>query len=161
MQGLELNPQTGDIWNTEMGPRGGDELNRLVRGGNYGWPVFTTGVNYDGRPVNVAEKLGIELDPDDAEFPVVDMTPSTRYSQVSSSIRAGNSPHGTAASSPARCGPRICCAWKSRDDRVVATEILIENLARFRDIELGPNGELYVLLENKGGSQIVRLVPAD
>ena len=76
VQGLEYNPRTGDLWNTEMGPRGGDELNRLVAGGNYGWPVFTSGVNYDGRPVNVADKLGIELAEGDAEFPVVDMTPS-------------------------------------------------------------------------------------
>ncbi|MDH4022137.1 MAG: PQQ-dependent sugar dehydrogenase, partial [Gammaproteobacteria bacterium] len=63
VQGLEFNPQTGEMWSTEMGPRGGDELNRLLPGRNYGWPIFTSGVNYDGRPINVAKALGITLEP--------------------------------------------------------------------------------------------------
>jgi glucose/arabinose dehydrogenase len=141
-----------------MGPRGGDELNRLLPGGNYGWPVFTTGVNYDGRPVDVAEKLGIELDRSDAEFPVVDMTPSPA---ISSFIFYD--------------GPEFP-EWKNNiiigtlratdlmrmevvDDKVVHTEKLLEDLARFRDIEMGPNGELYILLEHATGGQIIRLVP--
>jgi glucose/arabinose dehydrogenase len=158
VQGLEFNPETEQHWNTEMGPRGGDELNRLLPGGNYGWPVFTTGVNYDGRPVDVAEKLGIELDRGDAEFPVVDMTPSPA---ISSFIFYD--------------GPEFP-EWKNNiiigtlratdlmrmevvDDKVVHTEKLLEDLARFRDIEMGPNGELYILLEHATGGQIIRLVP--
>jgi glucose/arabinose dehydrogenase len=72
VQGLEFNPLTGEHWLTEMGPRGGDELNRLEKGGNFGWPLFTTGVNYDGRPVNAAEMLDIHLKPEATIFPVVD-----------------------------------------------------------------------------------------
>jgi len=158
VQGLEFNPQTGQHWNTEMGPRGGDELNRLVPGGNYGWPVFTSGVNYDGRPVNVAAKLGIELDPDDAEFPVVDMTPSpaissfifydgTEFPDWSNNIIVGT------------LRATDLLRMEVVDDQVVHTETLLEDLARFRDIEIGPGGELYVLLENAAGSQIIRLVP--
>ncbi|MDP6437155.1 MAG: PQQ-dependent sugar dehydrogenase [Gammaproteobacteria bacterium] len=158
-QGLEYNPKTGDHWETEMGPRGGDELNRLIRGGNYGWPVFTSGVNYDGRPVDVADKLGIELDPDDAEFPVVDWTPAIAIS----SFIFYDSPEF-----PGWNGNIIAGTLRATDllrmevvgNSVVHTEMLLENLARFRDIELGPNGELYVLLENKAGSQIIRITPA-
>jgi len=159
VQGLEFNPKTGDLWNTEMGPRGGDELNRLVPGGNYGWPVFTSGVNYDGRPVNVAKKLGIELDPEDAEFPVVDMTPSPA---ISSFI------FYTGEEFPAWKDNIIVGTLRATDllrmevvdNQVVHTETLLKDLARFRDIELGPNGELYILLEHATGSQIIRLMPA-
>lgn len=160
VQGLEYNPQTGDLWNTEMGPRGGDELNRLVPGGNYGWPVFTTGVNYDGRPVNVADKLGIELAEEDALFPVVDMTPSPA---ISSFIfyDADEFPEwrGNIIAGTLRATDLL--RMEVVDNEVVHTEMLLTDLARFRDIELGPNGELYVLLEHKAGSQIIRLTPTE
>jgi glucose/arabinose dehydrogenase len=158
VQGLEFNPQTGDLWNTEMGPRGGDELNRLVPGGNYGWPVFTTGVNYDGRPVNVAGKLGIELDADDAEFPVVDMTPSPAIS----SFIFYNSPEFPDWKNNIIVGTLRATdllRMEVVDNQVVHTEMLLEDLARFRDIEMGPSDQLYVLLEHATESQIIRLVP--
>jgi glucose/arabinose dehydrogenase len=159
-QGLEFNPRTGDVWETEMGPRGGDELNRLVKGGNFGWPVFTTGVNYDGRPVNVADKLGIVLAEEDAEFPVVDWTPAIAISSFI--IYQGNE-------FPQWNGNIIAGTLRATDllrmeiagNKVVHTEVLLEDLARFRDIEQGPNGELYILLEHATGSQIIRLHPAD
>ncbi len=159
VQGLEFNPATGELWNTEMGPRGGDELNRLVPGGNYGWPVFTSGVNYDGRPVNVADKLGIELRREDAVFPVVDMTPSPAissfvfYTGTEFPGWRGNIIAGTLRATD-------LLRWEIVNNRVVHTETLLTDLARFRDIELGPHGELYILLENAAGSRIVRLVPA-
>jgi glucose/arabinose dehydrogenase len=158
VQGLEFNPQTGDLWNTEMGPRGGDELNRLVPGGNYGWPVFTTGVNYDGRPVDVAGKLGIELDADEAEFPVVDMTPSPAIS----SFIFYNSPEFPGWKSNIIVGTLRATdllRMEVVDNQVVHTEMLLEDLARFRDIEIGPSGQLYVLLEHATESQIIRLMP--
>jgi glucose/arabinose dehydrogenase len=158
VQGLEFNPQTGEHWNTEMGPRGGDELNRLVPGGNYGWPIFTSGVNYDGRPVDVADKLGIELDPDDAEFPVVDMTPSPA---ISSFIfyEGSEFPDWNNNIIVGTLRATDLLRMEVVDDQVVHTETLLKDLARFRDIEIGPSGELYVLLENAAGSQIIRLVP--
>ena len=158
LQGLELNSQTGQLWSTEMGPRGGDELNRLAPGSNYGWPVFTTGVNYDGRPVDGADKLGIDLDPEDAEFPVVDWTPAIAIS----SFIFYDSPefpewNGNIIAGTLRATDLL--RMEVIDDEVVHVEMLLENLARFRDIEIGPGGELYVLLENKTGSQIIRLTP--
>jgi glucose/arabinose dehydrogenase len=49
-QGLATHPESGALWNTEMGPRGGDEVNRIVRGGNYGWPLYTNGLDYNAEP---------------------------------------------------------------------------------------------------------------
>ncbi|MFQ5635792.1 MAG: PQQ-dependent sugar dehydrogenase [Gammaproteobacteria bacterium] len=156
VQGLEFDSRTGRLWNTEMGPRGGDELNRLVPGGNYGWPVFTSGVNYDGRPVDVADKLGIELEPADAVFPVVDMTPSPAISSfIFYSGREFPGWNNSIIAGTLRATDLL--RMEIEDDRVVHTEVLLENLARFRDIELGPGGELYVLLEHASGGQIVRL----
>jgi glucose/arabinose dehydrogenase len=159
-QGLEFNAETGDHWETEMGPRGGDELNRLVRGGNFGWPIFTSGVNYDGRPVDVADKLGIELMKEDAEFPVVEWTPAVAissfifYDSPEFANWNGNIIVGTLRATD-------LLRMEVVNDEVVHKEVLLENLARFRDIEIGFNGELYILLENKAGSQIIRLLPAD
>jgi len=158
-QGLAFDPQTGDHWNSEMGPRGGDELNHLVAGGNYGWPVYTSGVNYDGRPVNVAKKMGIELAEEDAIFPVLDMTPSPA---ISSFIFYDSDEFLQWKNNIIIGTLRATDLWRLEivDNKVVHKEVLLENLARFRDIEPGPNGELYILLEHKTDSQIVRLVPS-
>jgi glucose/arabinose dehydrogenase len=159
VQGLEFNPQTGELWSTEMGPRGGDELNRLLPGRNYGWPLFTSGVNYDGRPINVAKALGITLEPREAEFPVVDMTPSPAissfifYQGTEFPGWKNNIIVGTLRATD-------LLRMELVDNRVVHTETLLKDLARFRDIESGPAGELYVLLENATDSRIIRLLPA-
>jgi glucose/arabinose dehydrogenase len=115
-------------------------------------------VNYDGRPVNVAGKLGIELDPDDAEFPVVDMTPSPA---ISSFIFYTGSefPHWNNNIIVGTLRATDLLRMEVVDNQVIHTETLLEDLARFRDIEIGPGGELYVLLENAAGSQIIRLAP--
>lgn len=51
-QGLALHPETGEIWESEHGPRGGDEVNIIIRGANYGWPTYSIGVNYDGTTIS-------------------------------------------------------------------------------------------------------------
>jgi glucose/arabinose dehydrogenase len=159
VQGLEFDAATRQLWSTEMGPRGGDELNRLVRGGNYGWPVFTSGINYDGRPVDGAKKLGIQLDAQDAIFPVLDVTPAQALSSFIF-YRGKEFPqwHGNILLGTLRATDLL--RLELQGDKVVHTEVLLKDLARFRDIALGPKGELYVLLENAAGSQIVRLRPA-
>ncbi|MEO7599953.1 MAG: PQQ-dependent sugar dehydrogenase, partial [Opitutus sp.] len=69
-QGLTIDPRNGDVWETEHGPRGGDELNRIQRGKNYGWPIITSGMNYDGTPISdKTEAPGMEQ-------PVINWTPS-------------------------------------------------------------------------------------
>jgi glucose/arabinose dehydrogenase len=158
VQGLEYDRETRQLWSTEMGPRGGDELNRLLRGRNYGWPLFTSGVNYDGRPINVSRALGITLKAEDVEFPVVDMTPARAISSFVVYRGAafpgwnGNIIVGTLRATD-------LLRMEVADNKVVHTETLLENLARFRDIEVGPRGELYILLENSTGSRIIRLAP--
>src|SRR5690606_5974933 len=69
-QGLVAQPESGLIWETEHGPRGGDELNIITKGENYGWPIVTHGMNYNGTPITeVTEKEGIKS-------PVIHWTPS-------------------------------------------------------------------------------------
>ncbi|MDG1462172.1 MAG: PQQ-dependent sugar dehydrogenase, partial [Gammaproteobacteria bacterium] len=155
-QGLNVDPATGDMWNSEMGPRGGDELNHLIKGGNYGWPVYTKGVNYDGRPVNVAKKLGLELAEADAEFPVVDWTPAVA---ISNFIFYEGKPfkkwNGDIIVGTLRATDLL--RMEVKDNNVVRTEVLLENLARFRDIDIDPDGNILLLLENNAGSMIIRL----
>lgn len=157
-QGLEYDPATGDLWGTEMGPRGGDEVNRLLPGRNYGWPLYSKGVNYDGTPVAYGGLLGIEVDPADIEQPVVDLTPSPAVSSLT--VYAGDA-------FPGWRGNLIVGTLKGADLRrmvvadhkVIHVETLLRDLARVRDVESGPGGELYLLLEHAAGGRIVRLVP--
>ncbi|MDH5254417.1 MAG: PQQ-dependent sugar dehydrogenase [Gammaproteobacteria bacterium] len=157
-QGLEWNARTREAWNTEMGPRGGDELNRLLPGRNYGWPLITSGVNYDGRPVDVSKALGITLDPKDAEFPVLDMTPAQGISSfIFYTGRAFPKWRNNVIVGTLRATDLL--RLEIRDNKVIHSEVLLEDLARFRDVEMGPGGVIYVLLENAAGSRIIRLVP--
>jgi glucose/arabinose dehydrogenase len=61
-QGIALHPVTGDLWQSEHGPRGGDEINRVQAGKNYGWPVITYGIEYSGEPIGdaIQQKEGME-----------------------------------------------------------------------------------------------------
>ena len=157
-QGLEFNIQTRQLWGTEMGPRGGDEVNLLLPGRNYGWPLYSKGVDYDGTPVEYWRELGIEFDPDEIEQPVVDLTPSPAVSSFI--IYDGEA-------FPEWQDNLIVGSLKATElyrivldgDRHVHSEILLEDLARIRDVEAGPEGMIYLLLEHASGSQIVRLMP--
>ena len=156
-QGLEFDPATDKLWGTEMGPRGGDELNLLMPGRNYGWPLYSKGVDYDGTPVEYWKELGIEFDLEDIEQPVVDLTPSPAVSSFI--IYAGDA-------FPGWQGSFLVGSLKAtelyrfviEDDKLVHTELLIEGLARIRDIEMAPDGSILLLLEHGSGSQIVRMV---
>lgn len=79
-QGLEFDLQTRTLWGSEMGPRGGDEVNLLRPGRNYGWPLYSKGVDYDGTPVEYWKELNIEFSLASIEQPVVDLTPSPAVS---------------------------------------------------------------------------------
>ncbi|MEM7000592.1 MAG: PQQ-dependent sugar dehydrogenase [Pseudomonadota bacterium] len=159
-QGLEVDFTTGRVWGTEMGPRGGDEVNWLRPGLNYGWPLYSLGVDYDGTPVEYWKDLGIEFDLEDIEQPVVDFTPSPAISSFI--IYGGNQfaawqNHFLVGSLKATELYRLVI----EGDELVEKELLIGNLARIRDIEADAHGLIYLLLEHEAGSQIVRLVPAN
>ncbi len=157
-QGLEFDERTGELWGTEMGPRGGDEVNHLRPGRNFGWPLTSKGVDYDGTPVEYGKDLGITFDLKDIEQPVVDLTPSPAVSSFV--IYRG-------AAFPTWQDDLIVGSLKATElyrfeldgDKLVHTEVLLKDLARIRDVAVGPGGVLYLLLEHESGSRIVRLVP--
>ena len=159
-QGLEFEPVTGTVWSTEMGPRGGDELNLLKPGRNYGWPLYSLGLNYDGEPVNYGEWLDITFDLNDIEQPVVDFTPAPA---VSSFIfyQGDKFPRWRRnALITSLKGSELYRVELDENHELVRSEVLLSRLARIRDIETGPDGNVYLLLEHKSGGQILRLVPA-
>ena len=142
-----------------MGQRGGDEVNLLSRGKNYGWPLISKGMNYDGTPVDYGKRSASQFDPNDIVQPVVDLTPSPAVSSfVFYDGRAfpkwrQNMLVGTLKATELY---RIVL----EGDRAVHRETLLKGLGRIRDIEVGADGYVYLLLEQAQGSRIVRLVPA-
>jgi glucose/arabinose dehydrogenase len=156
-QGLAVHPRTGELWETEHGPRGGDELNFIRPGYNYGWPVITHGMNYNGTPISpLTEKEGLEQ-------PVIHWTPSIAVSPIR--FYAGDAfpkwKHhlflGTLAQQELR-------RFEVKGDRVVHQELIFKGLGRVRDMITGPDGALYVALEIPGPDTpdcIIRLVPAE
>ncbi len=159
-QGLEFDPSTGRLWSTEMGPRGGDELNLLRPGRNYGWPLTSKGVDYDGTPVEYGKDLGIAVDLATIEQPVVDLTPSPAVSSFAF-YRGEAFPGWRGHALVGTLKATELYRWVLDGDRVVHRETLLSGLARIRDVEIGPDGLPYLLLEHASGGRVVRLVPAD
>ena len=159
-QGLEFNTKTGQLWGTEMGPRGGDEVNLLIAGRNYGWPLYSKGLDYDSTPVEYGMELGIEVNLAEIEQPKVDLTPSPA---VSSFIVYDG------GAFPGWQQQLIVGSLKATElyrmviegEEVVHTELLLQDIARIRDVEAGPDGNIYLLLEHDAGGKIVRLVNED
>ncbi len=157
-QGLEFNHLTKQLWGTEMGPRGGDEVNLLKAGRNYGWPLYSLGLDYDNTPVEYGKELDIEFNLRDIEQPVVDLTPSPA---VSSFVFYEGEMF------PQWQHNLIVGTLKATElyrmvvdgEKVVHRETLFSGLARIRDIEVGPEGAIYLLLEHGSGSRIVRMLP--
>ena len=158
-QGLECDHRTGQVWSTEMGPRGGDEINLPLPGRNYGWPLTSKGVDYDGMPVEYGKELGITFDLANIEQPVVDLTPSPAVSSFvfyeGDAFPAWRH-HVLVGTLKATELYRVEVAG----DRLVHRETLITDLARIRDVEVGVDGLVHLLLEHASGGRIVRLVPA-
>lgn len=154
-QGLARDPRDGALWETEHGPRGGDELNRIERGKNYGWPIVTRGMNYDGTPISDRKEAP------GMESPVIDWTPSIAASQLEfySGDRFPRWKHQLFAGSLAT---QKLLRLVVDNGRVTHTEEVFKNLGRVRDIKTGPDGFLYVALEAIGKpGRIARLVPAE
>jgi glucose/arabinose dehydrogenase len=158
-QGLEFDRETGLLWGTEMGPRGGDEVNLLLPGRNYGWPLYSKGINYDGTEVDYGKELGIERDLESIEQPVVDLTPAPA---VSSFIVYDG------AAFPEWRGNLLVGTLKATElyrmvvdgNRVAHTETVLAGIGRIRDVGSNADGLVYLLLEHASGGRIVRLVPA-
>lgn len=158
-QGLEWNPERRRIWNAEMGPRGGDEVNELLPGHNYGWPYHSLGLEYSTIHVERYKQNALEFDPSEVEQTLVDITPSPGISSFA--FYSGDQ-------FPGWQGNVLIGSLKGSSlyrmvfdgTRITHRETLISELARIRDVEVGYDGLVYLLLENKAGSAIVRLTPA-
>ncbi len=149
-QGTCIHPVTGELWVSEHGPRGGDELNLVKPGLNYGWPVICYGINYDGTMLTeLTEKEGMEQ-------PVTYWIPSiapcgmtfvtgSRYARWGHSLLIG--------SLRFQYLERVVI----RDHAVQHREKLLEGIGRVRNVVMSPDGLVYVAIENPG--KIVRLIP--
>lgn len=149
MQGLARDASTGTVWLTEHGAKGGDELNRLTAGANYGWPLVTWGVHYDGSVISKE-------------------TARPGLAEAVSVWKPSIAPSGLAVyranALPALNGALLAGGLASGDVRVIrlnaagaaAKETRIEIGARVRDVRVGPDGLIYVLTDEPEG-RIVRL----
>jgi glucose/arabinose dehydrogenase len=152
-QGLAIDPRNGAIFSTEHGPRGGDELNLILKGHNYGWPIITHGMNYDGTPMTRDSKTHQE----GMDQPVTYWVPS---------IATCGLDFYSGEKFPGWKNDLFVGALKKQevrrlrviDGKVTEQEIILKDIGRVRDVAMGPDGNLYVVLN--GPDQIIRLIPA-
>jgi glucose/arabinose dehydrogenase len=152
-QGLAIHPQTGIPWLHEHGARGGDEVNVVRPGVNYGWPVITYGIDYSGAPIGEGtHKEGMaqpihywvpSISPSGMAFYDGEAFPEWRGDLFVGGLRA-----------------ELLVRLELDGERVVAEERLLDGaLGRIRDVEVGPDGFLYLLTDN-GDDGLYRLEPA-
>ncbi|WP_237143999.1 PQQ-dependent sugar dehydrogenase [Pontibacter pamirensis] len=142
VQGLAFHPETGDLWENEFGPRGGDELNRIEAGKNYGWPTITYGIEYGGGKVGegITQKEGLEQ-PVYYWDPSISPSGMTFYS--SDSIPEWNNNLFIGGLSGMHIARLVI-----EDNKVVGEERLLESeKQRFRDITQGKDGALYAVTD--------------
>lgn len=159
-QGLDYNTKTRSLWSTEHGPRGGDELNLIEPANNYGWPMVSYGIWYDGKPISFAKKLGIQFDPSELTYPAAHWTPSPGISSLVfyDGKRFPKWKNDLLVSTMRK---QRLMRLVIEQGKVVSEEVILDQLGRFRDIEVGPNGDIYLLIEQFYGSHIVRMREVD
>lgn len=149
-QGLTINPVTGELWENEHGPMGGDEINLIKPAKNYGWPVITYGINYDGTPItDITAKEGMEQP---IHFWVPSIAPSglafvqgNKYKGWEGDILSGSLKFHWLS----RC--------KMKGNEIVSEESMMKDVGRIRDVKMGPDGYIYISVESPG--QVLRLIP--
>ncbi len=151
VQGAALHPSTGELWAHEHGPQGGDELNRVLPGRNYGWPVITFGREYV-----IGTRIGEGTARADVEAPLTQWTPSIAPSGMA---------FYTGELFPQWTGNLFVGALKFQmlvrlvlDGTTVVHEERLELGRRIRDVRQGPDGHLWLLDESQG--RVLRLDPA-
>lgn len=158
IQGLIVHPVTGQVWATEHGPRGGDELNLLEPGNNYGWPIVSRGLDY-----RTQERYGSEAvyTRDDMVEPVIDWTPSLAASGLAvvpedSDFRMWR-------------GDLLAGGLRSEQIRRVhfvdgipwhQEELIRGEIGRIRDVRIGPDGNIYVVTDHSNGA-LYRISPVN
>ena len=151
-QGAALHPDTGDLWTLEHGPAGGDELNRIEAGANYGWPIISYGENYNGSPVGAGQTEGTGLQqpryywdpviaPGDFTFYNGDLFADWQGDVIAASLRPGGLVRLTLDG-----------------DRVTGEARYLGELGRVRDVDVDQDGSLLVLTDDPRGG-IFRITP--
>jgi glucose/arabinose dehydrogenase len=150
-QGLIYDKATETLWDVEHGPMGGDELNKVEKGKNYGWPVITYGMNYDSTVISdITEKEGMEQPvfywkPSIATCGITQVT-SDKYPGWKGNILVG-----------ALAKQHIARVELDAQGKFVKQEKLLENIGRVRAVEQSPDGYLYVAAETPG--MLLKIVP--
>ena len=154
-QGLAINPADGKLWEQEHGPMGGDEINLIQPGRNYGWPRVSYGLNYDGTPVGTGKSQMAGM-----EDPLWHWTPSIAPSGMA--FYTGNLFPGWKGSLiNGALKFQMIVRLEMQGDKVVKEERLLQGLReRIRDVRQGPDGALYLLTDNNAG-RILRVTPAN
>lgn len=147
-QGMVIHPETREIWTHEHGPRGGDEINIVKAGKNYGWPIISYGINYVGtRFTDITEKEGMEQplhywDPSIAPSGMAFIS-SNKYKDWKGNLLVGSLKF------------QYLDNCYIKNGKVVKEERLLDGLGRVRSVNQGPDGYIYVGIENVG---IVKLI---
>jgi glucose/arabinose dehydrogenase len=150
-QGMFKHPITGKIWTNEHGPRGGDEINIIKKGKNYGWPKITYGINYSGTTITKNKSLP------NMEQPLYYWLPSiapSSFEYISSDVYPNWKGSLLAGALVFKYIERIGL----KNDNVVYRSKIAEDLGRPRDIKQGPDGFVYVSIEGKG---IYKILPKE
>lgn len=148
-QGLAINPATGALWEHEHGPQGGDEINIIKKSANYGWPVVTYGIDYDGTSISKEnEKPGIEkpiyywlpsIAPSGMAFVTSDVYPDWKGHLLVGSLKF-----------------QYLELVKLKGDEVIGRQKIGTDIGRVRNVAQGPDGYIYLAVEGKG---ILKIVP--
>ncbi|MCA2999112.1 MAG: PQQ-dependent sugar dehydrogenase [Rhodocyclaceae bacterium] len=162
MQGAALNPVSGKLWTHEHGPQGGDEVNIMVPGANYGWPVVTYGVNY-----GVGTKIGEGTEKAGMTPPLVYWVPSIAASGMAfigsdgnGGVRPSNFPKWKGNLLVGGLAGQLVVRLTLEGDKVVAQErMFVNELGRIRDVRNGPDGNIYLLTDSIDGA-LLRVEPA-
>ena len=151
-QGMAMNPATGEIWENEHGPRGGDEVNIPQKGKNYGWPIISYGINYDGTILTPFTKK------ENLEQPLIYWVPSIGPSGMTF-VTGDKYQAWTGDALVGSLRFKYLNRCKLVGNKIVSEEILLKNIGRLRFVEMGRDGFIYVGVEEPGF--IFKLLPVD
>ena len=153
-EGMAFDPATGLLWESELGQRGGDEINIITKGANYGWPVITHGIDYPGVPIGdgITAKDGMEQ-------PAYYWDPSSNPAGIAF-YRGNLFPQWKNSLFVAMMNGKFVSRLTLSNNKVIAEEpLLAEMNTRFRDVKVGPDGAVYVLTDS-GTANISPNTPA-
>jgi len=161
IQGLVVNPETDEIWVTEHGPRGGDELNYIEPGLNYGWPTVTLGLDYRSQeefPHSEARRMEGMVDPVYELLPThapagLAMVTSDKFPRWKGDLLAG----GLNAE---RIRRLVVQEYEGKYEVIHDEELLLGEVGRIRDVREGPDGNIYVVTDHSDGA-LYRIEPVN